>query len=89
MTLMANAQMSVQLGYLLNTEKSKVAGVKSSSSYSGFMAAADYNLNLTGALSVAPGLGLSYSFDNSDGAKYKELGLFVPICSRPSHGLFP
>ena len=68
MTLMANAQMSVQLGYLLNTEKSKVAGVKSSSSYSGFMAAADYNLNLTGALSVAPGLGLSYSFDNSDGA---------------------
>ena len=79
MTLMANAQMSVQLGYLLNTEKSKVTGVKSSSNYSGFMAAADYNLNLTGALSVAPGLGLSYSFDNSDGAKYKEFGLFVPI----------
>ena len=79
MTMMANAQMSVQLGYLLNTEKSKVAGVKSSSNYSGFMAAADYNLNLTGALSVAPGLGLSYSFDNSNGAKYKELGLFVPV----------
>ena len=54
--MLANAQMSVQLGYLLNTEKSKVASVKSSSSYSGFMAAADYNLNLTGALSVAPGL---------------------------------
>lgn len=35
MTLMANAQMSVQLGYLLNTEKSKVAGVKTSDSYSG------------------------------------------------------
>ena len=73
------AQTSVQVGYLLNTEKSKVAGVKSSSSYSGFMAATDYNLNLTGALSVAPGLGLGYSFDNSNGAKYKEFGLFVPV----------
>ena len=78
-TMMANAQMSVQLGYLLNTEKSKVAGVKFSNNYSGFMAAADYNLNLTGALYVAPGLGFSYSFDNNDGAKYKELGLFVPV----------
>ena len=74
-----NAQSSVQVGYLLNTHKSKVAGVKSSDSYSGFMASADYNVSLTGNLSVAPGLGISYSFDNSDGAKYKELGLFVPV----------
>ena len=78
-TIMASAQTSVQVGYLLNTQKLKVAGVKSSDSYSGFMAAADYNVNLTGGLSVAPGLGLGYSFDNSDGAKYKELGLFAPI----------
>ena len=77
--MMASAQTSVQVGYLLNTQKSKVAGVKSSDSYSGFMVAADYNVNLTGSLSVAPGLGLGYSFDNSDGAKYKELGLFMPI----------
>ena len=75
----ASAQTSVQMGYLLNTQKSKVAGVKSSDSYSGFMAAADYNVNLTGDLSVAPGLGLGYSFDNSNGTKYKELGLFAPI----------
>ena len=80
MTAMSvSAQTSVQVGYLLNTQKSKVAGVKSSDSYSGFMASADYNVNLTGNLSVAPGLGLGYSFDNSDVAKYKELGLFMPI----------
>ncbi len=77
--IVASAQTSVQVGYLLNTQKLKEAGVKSSNSYSGFMAAVDYNLNLTGALSVAPGLGLDYSFDNSDGDRYKELGLFVPV----------
>lgn len=77
--MMANAQMSVQVGYLLNTENTKVAGVSSTNTYSGFMVAADYNVNLTGNLFVAPGLGLSYSFDNSDGAKYKEFGMYVPI----------
>ena len=78
-TMMASAQTSVQVGYLFNTQKSKVAGVKSSSCYSGIMVAADYNLKLSDVLFVAPGLGVGYSFDDSDGARYKELGLFVPI----------
>lgn len=78
-TLMASAQISVQLGYLLTNEKLESSVGNSSSSYNGFMAAADYNVNLTGNLSIAPGLGLSYSFDNDNGAKYKELGLFAPV----------
>lgn len=78
-TTMASAQVSVQLGYLLSTQKQKTAAEKSSDSYSGIMASADYSLNLTGNLYVTPGLGLDYSFDNSDGCKYKELGLFVPV----------
>lgn len=78
-TMMANAQVSVQLGYLLNTEKTKTALGNDSYSYSGLMAAADYNLNIAGNLFVAPGLGVGYSFDNSDGSRYRELGLFVPV----------
>ena len=55
MAIMANAQISVQAGYLLNTCKTKVSPDKYSNSYNGIMVAADYNLNLTGTLSVAPG----------------------------------
>lgn len=83
MAIMANAQISVQSGYLLNTCKTKVSPDKYSNSYNGIMVAADYNLNLTGNLSVAPGLGLDYSFENfnEDGykEKYRELGLLAPV----------
>ena len=83
MAIMANAQISVQAGYLLNTCKTKVSPDKYSNSYNGIMVAADYNLNLTGNLSVAPGLGLDYSFENfnEDGykEKYRELGLLAPV----------
>ena len=78
-SVMASAQVSVQLGYLLNTQKTKSILGNFSDSYSGIMASVDYNQNLAGNLSVAPGLGVGYSFDNSDGAKYQELGLFAPV----------
>lgn len=81
--IMANAQISVQAGYVLNTCKTKVSPDKYSNSYNGIMVAADYNLNLVGNLSVAPGLGLDYSFENDKGEgykyKYRELGLFAPV----------
>ncbi|MBP5229174.1 MAG: outer membrane beta-barrel protein [Bacteroidales bacterium] len=81
--IMANAQISVQAGYVLNTCKTKVSPDKNSNSYNGIMVAADYNLNLVGNLSVAPGLGLDYSFENDKGEgykyKYRELGLFAPV----------
>lgn len=83
MAIMANAQISVQAGYLLNTCKTKVSPDKYSNSYNGIMVAADYNLNLTGNLSVAPGLGLDYSFENDTEEgykiKYRELGLIAPV----------
>lgn len=81
--IMANAQISVQAGYVLNTCKTKVSPDKYSNSYNGIMVAADYNLKLAGNLSVAPGLGLDYSFENDKGEgykyKYREVGLFAPI----------
>lgn len=81
--IMANAQISVQAGYVLNTCKTKVSPDKYSNSYNGIMVAADYNLKLAGNLSVAPGLGLDYSFENDKGEgykyKYRELGLFAPV----------
>lgn len=80
MTVMvATAQVSVQMGYLLNTQNTKDALGNHSDSYSGLMLSADYNFSLTGQLSVTPGLGMGYSFDNSDNKKYKEFGLFVPV----------
>ena len=78
-TTMASAQMSVQLGYLLNTDHTKDLLGKYSYSYSGIMAAVDYNVKLSGEFGVAPGLGLDFSFNNEEDAKYKELGINVPI----------
>ena len=79
-SLMANAQVSVQVGYLSNTLKAENKAVgKLSGTYRGVMAAVDYNIHLTDFLGVAPGVGIDYSFNNQDGSHYKELGLIVPI----------
>jgi len=83
-TIMANAQASVQVGFLLNTLKTEVQADKEvvgklSGAYKGFMAVADYNVHLTDYLGIAPGLGIDYSFNSAEGSRYKELGLFAPI----------
>ena len=85
-TIMANAQASVQVGFLLNTLKTEVQGEsdnflsgKYTGAYKGFMALADYNVHITDYLGVAPGIGIDYSFNKMEGSKYKELGLFAPI----------
>lgn len=79
-TLMANAQVSIQVGYLSNTLKSESDAVgRLTGKYRGVMAVADYNLHITEYLGVAPGVGIDYSFNNYSGSKYKELGLFAPV----------
>ena len=79
-TLTANAQVSILVGYLSNTLKTESEAVgRLSGTYRGVLAAADYNLHITEYLGVAPGLGIDYSFNNYSGSKYKELGLFAPI----------
>lgn len=79
-TLMANAQVSVQVGYLSNTMKAENKDVgKLAGTYRGVMAVVDYNLHFTEYLGVAPGLGIDYSFNNQAGSRYKELGLFAPV----------
>lgn len=76
-TIMANAQTSVQLGYLLNTQKVETAIGSGTDSYSGLFLSADRTFGLAGDLAVTPGLGLCYSFDSGD--DYRELGLFLPV----------
>ena len=79
-TLIANAQVSVQLGGVSNrikagnNEVGKLAGA-----YRGVMAAVDYNLHLTERLGIAPGLGINYAFINPAGLRYREVGLFAPV----------
>ena len=79
MAVAAKAQASVQAGFMLNRVKTEDAAVKVAGYYKGFMLQADYNLNIAGEFSVAPGLGIDYSFNNFEGMRYKELGLFAPI----------
>lgn len=79
-TLVANAQASIQVGYLSNTLKTENKEVgKMAGKYRGMMAVVDYNLHLTEFLGVAPGLGLEYSFNNQSGSRYKELGICAPV----------
>ena len=79
-TLIANAQVSVQLGGMSNIVKAANNEVgKVSGAYRGVMAAVDYNLHLTERLGIAPGLGIDYAFSNPAGFKYQEVGLFAPI----------
>ena len=77
LAVMANAQTSVHLGYLLNIQKVETALGNNSDSYSGLFLSADRTFGLSGDLAVTPGLGLGYSFDSGD--DYRELGLFVPV----------
>lgn len=80
LSLMANAQVSVQVGYLSNILKAENKEIgKLAGTYRGVMGAVDYNIHLTDYLGIAPGLGVDYSFNNSEGLKYKELGLLAPI----------
>ena len=79
MTLMANAQASVQAGFMLNTLDTEIGAGRLSGKYKGFMLTGDYNIHFTDYLGVAPGLGIDYSFNNAGGLQYKELGLLLPI----------
>lgn len=79
-TLMANAQVSVQLGGMSNIVRAgNNEGGKVSGAYRGVMAAVDYNLHMTDNFGIAPGLGVDYAFSNPAGFRYQEVGLFAPI----------
>jgi len=86
----AMAQISVGAGYVSSTMKKDgsvtlpVVGTVSGSendSFGGFYVGANYNLNVTGGLNVAPGLyfsNVSHKYKNSD-TKWKESYLTVPV----------
>ena len=83
----ASAQITYSIGYINTSTTSKyeatVAGVKVSksntSSMNGFIIGVDDNINLTGDLNVAPGVGMDLSFKKEEGIKYTKFGLFAPV----------
>lgn len=52
----ALAQPSIGVGFVNSTEKTKSGSTSNSTSLNGFTVGASYNINLAGALNVAPGL---------------------------------
>lgn len=74
-SVMANAQANIQASFLMNTTKTNYT----TTHYNGVSLTANYNFNLVGCFSVAPGLGLEYSFTNNYSSRYRELGLVLPI----------
>ncbi len=52
----AIAQTSIGVGYLNSTDKTKSGSTTSSTGLSGFYVGGSYNINLSGALNVAPGV---------------------------------
>lgn len=52
----ALAQPSIGVGFVNSTEKTKSGSTSNSTSLNGFSVGASYNINLAGALNVAPGL---------------------------------
>lgn len=78
--LMANAQVSVQVGFLSNIVKTEAKETgRLSGAYKGVTASVDYNFHITDYLGIAPGLGVDYSFNNVAESRYRELGLLAPI----------
>lgn len=74
-SVMANAQASIQASFLMNTSKNEYV----STNYNGVAITADYNIPLVGNFSVAPGLGLDFFFTNNYGTRYREIGLSLPV----------
>ncbi len=52
----ALAQPSIGIGYVNSSDKSKISSTTTTTNLSGFYVGGSYNINVTGALNVAPGL---------------------------------
>ena len=52
----ALAQPSIGIGYVNSSDKAKVSNTTNTTNLSGFYVGGSYNINVTGALNVAPGL---------------------------------
>lgn len=83
----ASAQITYSLGYINTSITSKyeatVGGITASKtnteSMNGFTIGLDDNINLTGDLNVAPGVGMDFSMRKDGDIKYKKFGLYVPV----------
>ena len=79
----ASAQITYSIGYIstsVKTEYKAFGGTFSNTeSMNGFTIATDDNINLTGDLNVAPGLGMDLSFGKYGEVNVTKFGLYVPV----------
>ena len=79
----ASAQITYSLGYTSTSTKSEytLGGITTSktTSMNGLIISVDDNINLTGDLNVAPGVGMNFSMKKDGDIKYKKFGLYVPV----------
>ncbi|MBO6078408.1 MAG: outer membrane beta-barrel protein [Bacteroidaceae bacterium] len=79
----ASAQITYSLGYISTSTKAEytLGGITSSktTSMNGLTISVDDNINLTGDLNVAPGVGMDFSMRKDGDIKYKKFGLYVPV----------
>ena len=73
-----NAQITAYAGYSSVKSSTTVKNVPGTATgtANGFIIQGDYNINLTGDLNVAPGLGLNFAFGDDDS---KAIKAYVPI----------
>lgn len=91
----ASAQVTYSLGYINTSTTSKyeatIGGVTVSNtnteSMNGFTIGIDNNINLSGDLNVAPGIGMDFSMREKNDIKYKKFGLYVPVDFNYGFGL--
>ena len=81
----AMAQISVGAGYVSSKVKSDSnisSYLDGTTSFGGFYVGANYNLNVTGGLNVAPGLyfsNVSHKYSDNSDTKWKESYLTIPV----------
>ena len=73
------AQATFSIGYIYTSSTYKDDIMTKNDNYNGLLVGFDYNINLAGSFSVAPGLEMDFSYDKDEDVKYKEFGFFVPI----------
>lgn len=75
-----SAQITYSIGYISTGEKALAKGATSNTeTMNGLTIAVDDNINLTGNLNVAPGVGIDLSFRKLSGETVKKFGLYVPV----------
>lgn len=71
--------LAVGAGYLSSDSKTKMGDVTHTETYGGFFVNADYNIHLSDALGVAPGVALDFLSKKENDVNYSFINLDIPV----------